>query len=88
MTKRVMAMVVVVALLAGCGQKKKEEAQVVGLDEVRAGFVEDAKKADAKRKKKEVKEYREGWAAKELKKEGYTPGEMTKEDHRKILGAE
>jgi hypothetical protein len=31
---------------------------------------------------------REGWAARELKKEGYDPEHMTKSDHRKIMNAE
>jgi len=31
---------------------------------------------------------REGWAAKELRKEGYDPEHMTKSDHRKIMNAE
>ena len=30
---------------------------------------------------------REGWAAKELRKEGYDPEHMTKSDHRKIMNA-
>lgn len=38
---------------------------------------------DAKNNKK-----REGWAGKELRKEGYEPGKMTGKDYRKILGAE
>ena len=38
---------------------------------------------DAKNSKK-----RQGWAERELRKEGYKPGEMTDSDYRKILGAD
>jgi len=70
----------------GLFRRKKQEVAQRPVDEINS--VQHMKQpAPGKKAKKDANE-RESWVAKEMRKEGYDPKNMTGKDYRKLLGAE
>ncbi len=89
MRKRLVAAAVIVALLAGCSGQKKEDAEAIDIDRTQPttqdmtplpSFEGQAKNARAPE--------RESWVAKEMRKEGYDPKNMTGKDYRRLFKVE
>jgi hypothetical protein len=91
MVRNFVVALVIGAMVVACSGEKKEEAAQRPIDEINS--VQHMKQpAPGKEAKKNVfsekATERESWVAKEMRKEGYDPKNMTGKDYRKLLGAE
>lgn len=91
MVRNFVAALVIGVMVAACSGEKKQEVAQQSTNEINS--VQHMKQpAPGKKVKKNVfKENtneRESWVAKEMRKEGYDPKNMTGKDYRKLLGAE
>lgn len=90
MGKRMVATAVIVALLAGCSGQKKEDAQAIDIDRTQP-TTQDMKPPpsfEGRTKNVMESERRESWVAKEMRKEGYDPKNMTGKDYRRLFKVE
>jgi len=86
MARNFVAALVIGAMAVACSGEKKQEVAQRPVDEINS--VQHMKQpAPGKKAKKDANE-RESWVAKEMRKEGYDPKNMTGKDYRKLLGAE
>lgn len=89
MGKRVVATAVIVTLLTGCSGQKKEDVQAIDIDRTRPAAQDMTPPPSFEgRGKNEMAPERESWVAKEMRKEGYDPKNMTGKDYRRLFKVE
>lgn len=91
MRKRMVATAVIVALLAGCSGQKKEDAQAIDIDRTQPTTQDmtiTPPPSFEGRAKNTMAPERESWVAKEMRKEGYDPKNMTGKDYRRLFKVE
>jgi len=85
MARNFVAALVIGAMAVACSGEKKQEVAQQSTNEINS--VQHMKQPAPGKKAKNANE-RESWVAKEMRKEGYDPKNMTGKDYRKLLGAE
>jgi outer membrane biogenesis lipoprotein LolB len=84
-----MAAAVIMALLAGCSGQKKKDAEAIDIDRNQPTTQNITPPPSFEGRGKNVMApTRESWVAKEMRKEGYDPKNMTGKDYRRLFKVE